>query len=78
LTTDPKTIQTLESLASAVRSISHGDVHGPTGLEMLTMAICGDGSFGHDSVVQAIRDAGQSIENGLRAVASAITEESAR
>ena len=33
----------LGRLTNAVRSISHGDVHGATGLEALGMAISGEG-----------------------------------
>lgn len=46
----------IDSLTVAVTSVSHGDVHGPTGLEMLSMAISGPGVAGHDPVTSAIRD----------------------
>lgn len=62
----------LQSLASAVRSISHGGVDGPLGLEALSMDLVGPGSPGHDSLAQAIRDAGGEINLGLHAIADAI------
>lgn len=46
----------IESLATAVLRVSHGDVNGPTGLEMLSVAMTGPGASGHDSVTSAIRD----------------------
>jgi hypothetical protein len=62
----------LSELAAAVRAIAHGGTSGPTGLEMLTMAIVGDGAFARDNLAQAIRDAGESIERGLLALADAL------
>lgn len=70
---DEDALAALQALASAVRSISHGGVTGPEGLEMLSMSISGQGIAGHDSLCRAIRDAGWSIESGLRAVAEALS-----
>lgn len=53
--------QELNSLASAIRSISYGDSHGPTGLEALNMAIAGAGTPGERNLL-----------DGLFAIASAI------
>lgn len=64
--------QLLESLIAAVRSISHGDAHGPTGLEGVAMALSGGGNFEANNLSGAIRDAGESIGNGLHALAEAI------
>ena len=33
----------IDKLYKAIQSISHGDKYGPAGLEMLTMALSGDG-----------------------------------
>lgn len=66
-----------KALISAVRAISHGDGQ-PTGIEALVMAIAGEGPPGHDTLLQAIRDAGESVAAGLHAVADAITEASTR
>ena len=57
----------IESLATAVTRVSHGDMAGPTGLEMLSMAMIGPGLPGHDSVAGAIR-------SGFGDVAEAIAE----
>lgn len=46
----------IDSLAVAVTRVSHGDVHGATGLEMLSIAVNGPGAIGHDAVTTAIRD----------------------
>jgi hypothetical protein len=64
----------IEKLIAVVRSISHGDVHGPTGLEMLAMAIAGErpATFagvvndGFSAVAQAIENAGAEIARALR------------
>ncbi len=53
------------AVAEAIRSISHGAVSGPTGLEMLSMALAGEGN--RDNVASAIRD-------GFVMVAAAIAE----
>lgn len=60
----------LSALVRAIRSISHGEINGPTGLEMLSMALAGEGLG--DNLSQAIRSAGESIGNGLHAIAEAI------
>jgi hypothetical protein len=54
-----------KELTDAVRSISHGDVNGPTGLEMLSMAVSGDGLKAPLS---------GAISDGLHAIAEAIRE----
>jgi hypothetical protein len=76
MTENTRLATALESLASAVRAIAHGGVDGPAGLEALGMDLVGSGRPGHDSLASAIRDAGESVEAGLRAVAEAIAEES--
>jgi len=70
MTKDEKDL--LESLVKAVRSISHGDVSGPTGLEMLGMAVAG-GGLGHplgDAIIQA----GETISDAINNLADAIRE----
>lgn len=57
----------IESLATAVTRVSHGNADGPTGLEMLSMAMVGPGASGHDSVADAIR-------SGFGDIAEAIAE----
>jgi hypothetical protein len=37
------TDEQVEYIANALKSISHGSVHGPTGLEGVAMALAGDG-----------------------------------
>ena len=69
---DDHLVDALRPLTSAVRAISHGGIDGPTGLEALGMDLVGEGRPGHDSLAAAIRDAGESIGNGLHAVAEAI------
>ncbi len=59
-----------QAIASAIRNIAHGDVHGPDGLELISMALAGEGLAGHDSVAQALRD-------GLHEIAQAIRDVSA-
>lgn len=54
-------------LVKAVRSIGRGDQYEPTGLELLSMAITGEGSIGQNSLSDAIRD-------GLHEIAEAIRE----
>ena len=46
----------IDSLAVAVTRVSHGDINGPTGIEMLSIAVNGAGAIGHDAVTTAIRD----------------------
>ena len=60
----------IEQLASAIRSISHGGSSGPEGLEMLSMAIAGEGIRGDlcssldgiaaslSEIAEAIRESG--------------------
>jgi hypothetical protein len=59
--------EAMASVANAVRSISHGIVR-PEGLEMLSMAVAGEGPWGKHNSLAA------SIESGLDAIASAIRE----
>ena len=60
----------IENLATAVTRVSHGDVHGPAGLEMLSMAINGEGTPGANPVTAAIRegfgDLAEAIRDGQR------------
>ena len=56
-----------ERITSAIRSISHGGVNGPTGLEMLSIAINGEGQPGRNPVSDA-------ISGGLGEIAEAIRE----
>lgn len=66
------TEQTLDDLVSAVRSIAHGPVSGPTGLEALSMAIAGSGEFGSSNLSTAITSAASEIAEALHAIARAI------
>jgi hypothetical protein len=56
----------IDSLAIAVTRVSHGDANGPTGLEMLSMAITGEGARGHDSLAQAIRSGSGEIAQAVQ------------
>ena len=60
-------------IADAIRSISHGDKHGPTGLEMLSMSISGDGNGSplSEAVSEGLRDIAEAIREGLAAIAEA-------
>ena len=60
----------LTPLTKAVRAIAHGTVDGPGGLEALAMAISGTNLA--EPLAPAVRDAGESIGDGLRAIAAAI------
>jgi hypothetical protein len=66
----------VETLASAIRSISHGGQYGPEGLEMLSMAIAGSDNM--DSLAMVVREGMESIaeaiSGGLAALANAISE----
>lgn len=67
-----------ERLSTAIRSISHGGVEGPTGLEALAMSIGGEGPYKSGlageiaALGTAVRECGQEIRYGLEAIAAAI------
>jgi hypothetical protein len=54
-------------MTTAIRNIAHGGPSGPTGLEMLSMAINGDGQPGNNPVSNA-------ITGGLGEIAEAIRD----
>jgi hypothetical protein len=66
----------VESLVAAVRSIAHGPLSGPEaspgGLEALAMSLAGSGNYRDDNLAQAVRDAGEAIGSGLRAIPEAV------
>ena len=65
----------IESLISAIKSISHGSISGPAGLEGLAMSIAGEGAIGHNSLRQAVLEVACSlteISRSLDSVAEAI------
>lgn len=64
--------QTAQALVSAIRSISHGDISGPTGLEMLSMSISGDGTSA--PLAPAVEAVGTAIAEGLHAIANSISQ----
>lgn len=59
-------------LSRAVRAIAHGDVNGPTGLEMLAIAVGGEGA--KTSLAEVVRDGLHEVAESLHAVAEAIRE----
>lgn len=61
----------LDGLTEAIRSIAHGDLHGPGGLEGLTMVIGGSPVDG-TTLVDAVTAAGGEIRDGLSLVADAL------
>jgi len=74
-------------LIRSVRAIAHGDVHGPTGLEMVAMAIGGEGVSSHlgpavsdmgmqiaESIREGMEYVGDANERGFKAIADAIRE----
>jgi hypothetical protein len=65
----------MDGLADVVRTVSHG-ASTPMGLEMLSMAISGEGPAGHDSLASAVRDGlheiAQAQSDGLESIANAI------
>lgn len=67
---DTDQLEAIASLTSAVRSIAHGGVDGPGGLEALAMTVSGD-CF-NDSPTSAIREAGAEIAGALTAIAEAL------
>lgn len=62
--------QPCDGLVSAVRAIAHGGVSGPTGLEMLAMAIAGVGL--HEPLSASIEGAGLAVAEALQSVATSI------
>lgn len=62
---DPKLIRAIDNLAFSTLRISHGGDQ-PAGLEMLSMAISGEGPHGSD------RNLAESVERGLNAIAEAV------
>jgi len=82
-----KIIESIDYVAASLRSISHGGQTGPEGLEMLSIAVGGEGlgnSLGDSvsgcgtAVAEAIREGmeyvGDANERGLKAIADAIRE----
>lgn len=48
-------VAAIEELGRAVRSIAHGGISGPEGLEMLAMAVAGEAPFRDNSLASAVR-----------------------
>jgi hypothetical protein len=69
-------IRQVGRLADATRNISHGGVNGPTGLEMLGMAIAGEGFSNPpgEAIANGLDRVAAAIENGLGQIAEAISE----
>jgi hypothetical protein len=63
-----------KELTDAIRSISHGGVNGPTGLEMLSMAVSGDGLKAplSGAISDGLRDIAGAIREGLGDIAEAV------
>jgi hypothetical protein len=61
------TEESAEIVAEAITRVSHGSVSGPTGLELLSMAVNGSGDPGHFPLTEAISD-------GFREIAEAVRE----
>lgn len=76
---DADKTELLESLITAVRSISHGPTSGPLGLEMLSMAIdrSDDGlaSVMSNAIDSAATTIAAAIEHGLYEIAEALREQ---
>ena len=51
----------IDEIVSAIRSISHGGTSGPEGLEMLAMAVSGEGL--HSSLKEAVESIASSVEH---------------
>lgn len=73
--------QLIEGLSYSLLRISHGTTSGPTGLEMLSMAISGEGigvppgpaiREGADGIANGLSEVAQAIESGLSGIAHAI------
>lgn len=71
-------LDAVDRLARAVRSISHGGVDGPLGLELLSMTISGVGAYEKDTLCKALREGMDSIAvsigDGLGEIAAALRE----
>lgn len=68
----------LKELIAAIRSISHGDAYGATGLEALGMAISGANGTGRNCLSDAVREGLSEIaeaqRQGLNEIAASIRE----
>lgn len=65
----------VERLATAIRRIACGDLHGPTGLELLAIAIAGkgDGTLA-DAVSAGFSDIAAAVERAIERAGSEIAE----
>lgn len=63
-----------KELIDAIRSISHGGGSGATGLEMLSMAVSGDGSKAplSGAISDGLHDIAEAIREGLGEIAEAV------
>lgn len=68
MTEDSEVIEAAKILAEALRRVSYGGDTGPTGLEMLSMAISGEGPAGGRPLVGAI----ESVAAQLARIADAL------
>lgn len=76
---DKKTIDLLEELVSAIRSISHGPASGPMGLEALAMALDGETMSGFgtsgglsgsiERSMEKVADSGSEIASAIEKLA---------
>lgn len=64
----------LHEIAGAIESISHGSDTGPTGLEMLSMSVAGDGlgSPIGPAIESGLTEIAEAISGGLSEIAQAI------
>jgi hypothetical protein len=70
----------VQLIVEAVRSISHGDVNGPCGLEGVAWAVAGEG-LRHplgESIREGLGEIAEAHERGLNAIAEAIRETGVR
>jgi hypothetical protein len=68
----------LAGVESALRSIAHGDVHGPGGIEGLTMALSGDDITGRASLPRQISASLDSVAAAIDRLAIAYEERTRR
>ena len=64
----------IRELTDAIRSISHGGGSGATGLEMLSMAVSGDGLKAplSGAISDGLHDIAEAIREGLSEIAEAV------
>lgn len=64
----------IRELTDAIRSISHGGGSGATGLEMLSMAVSGDGLKAplSGAISDGLHDIAEAIREGLAEIAEAV------